>query len=270
MTGVTPGQAERERFAAKMEMLAGWLDADDFAKGRAGRTEVQEDLRRWAAAARDLAAQEPPAAPGEVVHLSPRDATYVTPCCGQTPFELARTDRMTNDPPLVTCGGPEMKPAPEMAAQPGLRVDWARVSEAVADRERERDEARAERDALHERAEAAEAEKRQAKGDLAGLEDRLAKVIAAAVMAEQARAEAAETEAARLRDLLAEQERAAGMDAEYMAPRDAARVLRVDPTTLVTFESAGKLTTVRTPWGHRRYRTADVKALRREREARRG
>jgi hypothetical protein len=62
MSAATPGQAERERFAAKMEMLADWFDADDFAKGRAGRTEVQEDLRRWAAAARDIAAQERPAA----------------------------------------------------------------------------------------------------------------------------------------------------------------------------------------------------------------
>jgi hypothetical protein len=134
-----------------------------------------------------IAAQETHAAPGEVVHLSPRDATYVTPCCGQIPFELARTDRMTNDPSLVTCGGPEPKPAPELAAQPGLRVDWARVSEAVADRERERDEARAERDALRERAEAAEAAKRAAKGELAALENRLAQAIAAALMAERAR-----------------------------------------------------------------------------------
>jgi hypothetical protein len=113
-----------------------------------------------------------------------------------------------------------------------------------------------------------------AETELAALEYRISAVIDAtvdaAVTVERARADAAEAEASRLRDLLAEQERAAGMDAEYMAPRDAARVLRVDPTTLVTFESAGKLTTVRTPWGHRRYRTEDVKALRREREARRG
>ncbi len=65
MSDATPGQAERERFAAKMEMLADWFDADDFAKGRAGRTEVQEDLRRWAAAARDLAAQDARPAPGD-------------------------------------------------------------------------------------------------------------------------------------------------------------------------------------------------------------
>jgi hypothetical protein len=35
------------------------------------------------------------------------------------------------------------QPAPELAATPRPRVDWARVSEVVADRERERDEARA-------------------------------------------------------------------------------------------------------------------------------
>ncbi|HUN71832.1 MAG TPA: hypothetical protein VMU52_05930, partial [Steroidobacteraceae bacterium] len=36
----------------------------------------------------------------------------------------------------------EPQPAPELAAKPMPRVDWARVSEAVADREHERDEAR--------------------------------------------------------------------------------------------------------------------------------
>jgi hypothetical protein len=40
----------------------------------------------------------------------------------------------------------ELQPAPELAAKPMPRVDWARVSEAAADRERERDEARADRD----------------------------------------------------------------------------------------------------------------------------
>lgn len=36
----------------KLELLAGWFDEDDLAKGRDGRTEVQEDLRRWAALVR--------------------------------------------------------------------------------------------------------------------------------------------------------------------------------------------------------------------------
>jgi hypothetical protein len=45
----------------------------------------------------------PQAAATEVVHLSPRDATYVAPCCGQTFSDLSRMDRTTNDPELVTC-----------------------------------------------------------------------------------------------------------------------------------------------------------------------
>ena len=38
---------------AKLDMLADWFDVDDLAKGRPGRTEVQEDLRRWAKLVRD-------------------------------------------------------------------------------------------------------------------------------------------------------------------------------------------------------------------------
>lgn len=44
---------------AKLDLLADWFDVDDLAKGRSGRTEVQEDLRRWAEAIRD-ARQLPP------------------------------------------------------------------------------------------------------------------------------------------------------------------------------------------------------------------
>jgi hypothetical protein len=39
----------------------------------------------------------------EIVHHCPLDGCGVTPCCGMTPFELPRTDRMTSDPSLVTC-----------------------------------------------------------------------------------------------------------------------------------------------------------------------
>jgi hypothetical protein len=39
----------------------------------------------------------------DVTHQSPPDGTYLTPCCGLTPFELPRTDRMTPDASLVTC-----------------------------------------------------------------------------------------------------------------------------------------------------------------------
>lgn len=46
---------------------------------------------------------EPPQV--SVTHACPpRGAGGLTPCCGRTPFELPRTDRMTSDPALVTCG----------------------------------------------------------------------------------------------------------------------------------------------------------------------
>jgi hypothetical protein len=41
----------------------------------------------------------------EVTHACPPDdGGGLMPCCGLTPFEVPRTDRMTLDPELVTCG----------------------------------------------------------------------------------------------------------------------------------------------------------------------
>lgn len=40
----------------------------------------------------------------EEVHFVPRRQDGLTPCCNRSPFELPRTDRMTLDPRLVTCG----------------------------------------------------------------------------------------------------------------------------------------------------------------------
>lgn len=40
----------------------------------------------------------------ELTHFAPKGGA-VTPCCGHTPFELKRTDRLTNDAALVTCPG---------------------------------------------------------------------------------------------------------------------------------------------------------------------
>lgn len=37
-----------------------------------------------------------------VTHMSPGD-DVVTPCCGKTPYELSRTERVTEDPEKVTC-----------------------------------------------------------------------------------------------------------------------------------------------------------------------
>ena len=39
----------------------------------------------------------------EVTHLCPPEGSGTFPCCGLTPFEAPRTDRMTLDPSLVTC-----------------------------------------------------------------------------------------------------------------------------------------------------------------------
>lgn len=41
---------------------------------------------------------------GGIVHACPPDGTQLTPCCGETPFDLPRTDQITLDPALVTCG----------------------------------------------------------------------------------------------------------------------------------------------------------------------
>jgi len=40
----------------------------------------------------------------EVVHDCPRRGEQVTLCCGKSPFDLPRTDRLTEDPALITCG----------------------------------------------------------------------------------------------------------------------------------------------------------------------
>jgi len=40
-----------------------------------------------------------------IVHACPPDGLGLMPCCGRTPFEVPRTDRLTLDPALVTCSG---------------------------------------------------------------------------------------------------------------------------------------------------------------------
>lgn len=75
---------------------------------------VRRDL-----ASKDLACWCPPPADGEPdvchaavllaianpVHARPPEGSGVTPCCGESPFDLPRTDRITEDPEQVTCGG---------------------------------------------------------------------------------------------------------------------------------------------------------------------
>lgn len=48
--------------------------------------------------------------PGPVTHLSPVDGPGLTGCCRKTPFELPGTDRLTEDPERVTCGGEAAAP----------------------------------------------------------------------------------------------------------------------------------------------------------------
>jgi hypothetical protein len=42
-------------------------------------------------------------APKEITHLCPPGGSGIMPCCGKTPFEVPRTDRMTEDKDKVTC-----------------------------------------------------------------------------------------------------------------------------------------------------------------------
>lgn len=42
--------------------------------------------------------------PAEVTHLCPPEGESLMPCCGHTPYEVPRTDRLAMDADLVTCG----------------------------------------------------------------------------------------------------------------------------------------------------------------------
>ena len=48
---------------------------------------------------------------------------------------------------------------------------------------------------------------------------------------------------------------------ELLTPSEVAKLFRVDPKTLTRWAKAGKLSSIRTLGGHRRYRTAEVHAL---------
>lgn len=50
-------------------------------------------------------------------HSCPTGDSGVMPCCGRTPFEVSRDDRMTLDESLVTCYGGYPKAAVERAAK---------------------------------------------------------------------------------------------------------------------------------------------------------
>ena len=48
---------------------------------------------------------------------------------------------------------------------------------------------------------------------------------------------------------------------ELLTPAEVAALFRVDPKTVTRWAKAGKLTSIRTLGGHRRYRASEVRAL---------
>lgn len=47
-----------------------------------------------------------------------------------------------------------------------------------------------------------------------------------------------------------------------LTPGEVARLFRVDPKTVSRWAKAGRVTAIRTPGGHRRFREAEIQALR--------
>lgn len=48
---------------------------------------------------------------------------------------------------------------------------------------------------------------------------------------------------------------------ELLTPSEVAKLFRVDPKTVTRWAKSGKLTSIRTLGGHRRYREAEVRGL---------
>ncbi|MFF5265515.1 BldC family transcriptional regulator [Actinomadura viridis] len=48
---------------------------------------------------------------------------------------------------------------------------------------------------------------------------------------------------------------------QLLTPAEVATMFRVDPKTVTRWAQAGKITSIRTLGGHRRYRAAEIKAL---------
>jgi excisionase family DNA binding protein len=50
-------------------------------------------------------------------------------------------------------------------------------------------------------------------------------------------------------------------DEQLLTPSEVAKLFRVDPKTVTRWAKSGKLSSIRTLGGHRRYRAAEVRAL---------
>jgi excisionase family DNA binding protein len=55
-------------------------------------------------------------------------------------------------------------------------------------------------------------------------------------------------------------ERASGRD-RLLTPGEVAALFRVDPKTVTRWAAAGRIGSIRTPGGHRRFRESEVRAL---------
>lgn len=53
----------------------------------------------------------------------------------------------------------------------------------------------------------------------------------------------------------------AGSDERLLTPGEVAGMFRVDPKTVTRWAAAGRLGSIRTPGGHRRFRESEVRAL---------
>lgn len=56
-------------------------------------------------------------------------------------------------------------------------------------------------------------------------------------------------------------------DEELLTPSEVAKLFRVDPKTVTRWAKAGKLSSIRTLGGHRRYRASEVHGLLRGQDA---
>jgi excisionase family DNA binding protein len=50
-------------------------------------------------------------------------------------------------------------------------------------------------------------------------------------------------------------------DGELMTPGEVAKVFRVEPKTVSRWDKEGKLSSIRTPGGHRRFRSEHIREL---------
>jgi excisionase family DNA binding protein len=64
-----------------------------------------------------------------------------------------------------------------------------------------------------------------------------------------------------LTEIHVNRDRMPGETEALMTPAEVAGAFRVDPKTVTRWAKAGRLTAIRTPGGHRRYRESEIRAL---------